>query len=174
MNFKENEYREIRNTDLNRNIPVKILKINESDIKIKDLVENTEYEIYKVSQDAFPSRRPHVNDKMIESCGFKKIIEGVFAFNNIAIVKCPVKKYFKTSTNIEEKHLDFYGYKILLINDVSDFIKNNIISIQKMTLTDFQEKNYTVFSVKNFFEKLTDFGLTNIDFEKLLIEQCIP
>lgn len=174
MNFKENEYREIRNTDLNRNIPVKILKVNEFDIKIKDLIENTEYEINRVSQVRYPSRRPHVNNKMIVSCGFKKISESVFTFNNIAIIKCPFIKYFKTSRNIEEKHYNFYGYKILLRNDVSEFKKNYTETIHKMTLTDLQEKNDTVFSAEDFFKKLTDFGLTNIDFEKLLIEQCIP
>ncbi|MFE3847004.1 hypothetical protein ACFX5D_03355 [Flavobacterium sp. LB3P45] len=174
MIIKENEYKEIRNTDLGKNIPVKILKINEFDIKIKDLIENTEYKIYKVSQIGHPTKTPYINDKMIEGCGFKKNISGNYELNDIVIIECiPIIKQINLSKQ-QEFERDFYGHKILLKTDVNDFIQNNIETIHNTTLREFKTKNDTVFCVEDFCEKLIEFGVTNFDFEKLLIEQCKP
>lgn len=175
MSLKENEYRIIFNRDKGQNIPVKILKINENNIRIKDLIENKEYEIYKVSLVGHPPRTPHINDKMIEGCGFKRNLNGNYELDNIVIIKCGTIKQIKLSKYIELEN-SFYGYKILLKTDVNDFIKNNIETIQNTTLIDFKKMNGTIFRVEDFFKKLIEFEIitTDFDFEKLLIEQCKP
>ncbi|OYX86711.1 MAG: hypothetical protein B7Y83_00365 [Flavobacteriales bacterium 32-34-25] len=113
---------------------------------------------------------------MIEDCGFKRGINGNYELNDIVIIGCGTKeKEQNNKSNYPEiKSNNFYGYKILLKTDVNDFIKNNIETIHNTSLIDFQKKNGTFFSVEDLFEKLIEFGVTNIDFEKLLIEQCKP
>lgn len=176
MSLKENKYREFFDPEKQNYVPVKILKINENDIRIKDLIENKEYEIYTVSLVGQPPRTPYINDKMIEGCSFKRNLNGNYELNNIVIIGCGTeeKEQNNKSNYPEIKSNNFYGYKILLKSDVNDFIKNNIETIQNTTLIDFQKKNGTIFCVEDFFEKLIEFGVTNIDFEKLLIEQCKP
>lgn len=165
MKLKANNYIEIYNIKNHNYFPVKILSIDENEIKVKTLIDNIEIKIDNCYIETYGYRTPYISNKMIESCGFKKTENGYYEKNNVVIIENYVGE-----KELLWKKTAFLGFKILNKIDVEDFFKTNIGTNYETKFIDFQKKNNTIMKIEDFFKELVKYGITDINFEKLIIE----
>jgi hypothetical protein len=170
MKLKADNYIEIYNIKNHNYFPVKILSINKNEIKVKTLIDNIEIKIDISHLETYGYRIPYISNKMIESCGFKKAKNGHYEKNNVVIIENYIGKMEQIS-NFFEINTAFLGFKILNKINVEDFFKKNYKTNYETKFIDFQRKNNTIIKVEDFFKELVKFGITDINFEELIIEQ---
>ncbi|TVZ26585.1 hypothetical protein JM83_3226 [Gillisia sp. Hel_I_86] len=176
MNLESGNYIELYNPLKYNFFPVRILESDSNRIKVKILSTEKDRYFDNYYLDQFGFRIPFISEKLINYCGFNRIDKSPI-FNNkdydLSIIECYQGKIdrnqFLRTLDIETR---FLGFKILEKNKEEEFIE----ILKKLPFNcdfkSFQKENKLINSgnANILFKKLNEFGINDINTDKIILE----
>jgi hypothetical protein len=173
MEFQSGKYLELFNPIKNNYFPVRILEVKETGISVKILSTGSERTFANYYLNNYHYRFPNISHELLKNCGFENHNKGlIWKRGNIIVVEClqgEIKNndYVTFFINFSSR---FLGYKVTTKEALSEFLE-----LLKQTPFDsdseaFRNQNLTVSFADELFMRLSEFGLKNLNTDKIILE----